>query len=90
MSEDNKPDEVDQLKFEIGFDSTTDPERMMIQIPIREWALDLEHGAALFHGHMREAEAKGMAVLRMMRQKKQEGGLITPAGAPAKTTLSVH
>jgi hypothetical protein len=66
-------------KFGIGFDSA-DPSVMIVQIPIREWAMDYEHGTALLHGHLREAEAVGMRTLSDLRKRLSSGGLLRPNG----------
>jgi hypothetical protein len=67
------------VAFKIGFDSA-DPESMLIQIPIREWALDMRDGTALFHGHMKGAEAVGMRQMMEIRKRRQGMGLTVPNG----------
>jgi hypothetical protein len=75
-------------EFHIGFDQA-DPEIMIIQVPLREWALDAKHGAALLHGHMREAEAVGMRAMMDIRKRRAQGGIITPPGTNGRE-FGVH
>lgn len=81
MTDEPMPDNLpeDPTKFKIGFDSM-DPEVMIIQVPIREWALDYEDGAALLHGKLREAEAVAMRTITEIRKRKLSGGIIAPGG----------
>lgn len=80
MSEKEKGDEFNYDKFEVGFDAMP-PRVMVVSIPIAKYADDMEDGAAMLHGKMREAEARAAKLLVDLRMSKKKNGIVTPAVA---------
>jgi hypothetical protein len=73
------PQQPSPEEFAIGFDQT-DPNMMMVQIPINRYAEEGDDGMDMFYGKMKRVEAIGAKIIREKRIKKAKGGILSPNG----------
>jgi hypothetical protein len=79
---------IDHSKFEIGhIGNPTDPDAIIVSIPIKAYAEQGADGMDMFYGKCRRLEAIGATLIKNHAQRKQQQtaikpGVILPDGTP--------
>ncbi len=89
MSEEQKDDNImSPTIFKLGYDNSTDPNVMLINIPLSGCADDMEYGTSILRGKLDEIKAIALKIIQTKREKKKSlAGIIKPENGNG---LSVH